>query len=409
MFDTSFEDLLLIDLIEFVIIVIKSVRMKEDNSKMFDTIVCQICGNTHKISEVEYVYNKKNYLQQIPICQNCFKTKAFKCWECGKKYIIGEFSCNMIDNRMVCDDCFKTTITTCGYCGKTLNSNDGVVVYSNSEDIFACTECAKKYAFVCDQCDEFKQKSEMAISKYISDGNKICNDCIQHCENCNIEIDYNNTKYSFDKAYCPECWENKTIECRYCGEKYIPNVDSQKECPDCSEMLAYVNRLKKADFKNRAYKNIEYYSLDHINRCTTFTDLVDHCNKLEGKRVFRKPKSEIFHFIIMSFFGYNIVITKLPLWVIGNVKCSKDVTMTGFRSQKGRLGVLDALDKWLGKPNRYINTSAGRMKILNYPIRLRVQTNYDKTYGKHWNGPDDYIEIGNYGDATDFYIIGVIQ
>lgn len=41
---------------------------------------------------------------------------------------------------------------------------------------------------------------------------------------------------------------------------------------------------------------------------------------------------------------------------------------------------------------------------------LRVQTDYDKNYGKEWCGPGDYIESGNnYGDTTDFYIIGVIE
>ena len=32
-----------------------------------------------------------------------------------------------------------------------------------------------------------------------------------------------------------------------------------------------------------------------------------------------------------------------------------------------------------------------------------------KIYGKEWNGPYHYTEIGNYGDTTNFYIIGLLQ
>ena len=31
---------------------------------------------------------------------------------------------------------------------------------------------------------------------------------------------------------------------------------------------------------------------------------------------------------------------------------------------------------------------------------------HTKWNGKQWNGPYDYIEIGNYGDTKSFYIIG---
>ena len=68
--------------------------------------------------------------------------------------------------------------------------------------------------------------------------------------------------------------------------------------------------------------------------------------------------------------------------------------------------VYENIKKWMPTSTKTISTSAGEMTILNYPVLLRVQTEYDKIYGKEWNGPDDYIEIGNYGDTTNFFIIG---
>ena len=83
--------------------------------------------------------------------------------------------------------------------------------------------------------------------------------------------------------------------------------------------------------------------------------------------------------------------------------------MTEFRSRKGKLQVYDAIKRWEPTSTSKIDSAAGKMHIINYPILLRVQTEYDKIYGKEWNGPDDYIEIGNYGDTTNFYIIGIIK
>ena len=83
--------------------------------------------------------------------------------------------------------------------------------------------------------------------------------------------------------------------------------------------------------------------------------------------------------------------------------------MTEFRTNKGSRSVRVAIDAWKELSTKYMETSAGRMRILNYPVKLRVQTNYDKNYGKMWNGPYDYVEIGNYGDTTPLWIVGLIE
>ena len=83
--------------------------------------------------------------------------------------------------------------------------------------------------------------------------------------------------------------------------------------------------------------------------------------------------------------------------------------MTELRSQKGRFRVHAAISQWLEESDHTLSIHEGEVQLLHYPVLIRAQTKYDKVYGKEWNGPDDYIEIGNYGDTTDFYIIGVLK
>ena len=150
------------------------------------------------------------------------------------------------------------------------------------------------------------------------------------------------------------------------------------------------------------------YMLENINRCDLFTKLYENCEELSEHK-FRNTGESPYHFIVMRIINYNVVITYLPSNVIGKVKHSLNITMTKFRSRKGRLDVHCTINNWDETSEDFLMTSAGKMKILNYPILLRVQTEWDKIYGKEWNGPDDYTEIGNYGDTTKFYIIGFLQ
>ena len=61
------------------------------------------------------------------------------------------------------------------------------------------------------------------------------------------------------------------------------------------------------------------------------------------------------------------------------------------------------------KAEYFVNTPEGDMAILNNPIKLRVQTDMDRNYGKCWDGQNSYTLIGNYGDTTEFYIIGILN
>lgn len=368
------------------------------------SVACDVCGNLFD-EHCSTLLKKKD--QFLRICPTCIDNETFICEHCEKRFFNQEKQ--TINNKNFCKKCFSIVTEKCSICGKLFAVKPENMISKNDSYAFVCSDCLEKHTFVCNGCEKRRINTDLADSKYISSKEQKCKYCLYSCDCCGVVLDYKQSIFSFNKTFCPECWETKSISCQLCGEKFIPQKDLDKECDDCKNMLLYINRLKNVDFKIRNFKCISYNMLSHIDRCATFTDLFDHCNILEGKNILKKIKSKPFHYIVMNFGKYNLIITKLSCDIIGNVRVSENITMTEFRSTRGRLNVLDALKKWLGKVNSTIETSAGIMNILCYPIKLRVQTEHDKVYGKEWNGPGDYIEIGNYGDTTDFYIIGVIQ
>jgi hypothetical protein len=173
-------------------------------------------------------------------------------------------------------------------------------------------------------------------------------------------------------------------------------------------MEAYISRLKKVDYLSDTYKELRFYQLEYWDRCELFTRLYEHCGRKLGG--FYPPATDKpFHFLVLDFVRYKAVVTYLSSSVPGKVRCSTNLTMSEILKKKGESAARRAIDEWRETSTFYMDTSAGKMKILNYPVLLRVQTNYDKNYGKQWNGPYDYIEIGNYGDTTKFWIVGVLE
>lgn len=197
-------------------------------------------------------------------------------------------------------------------------------------------------------------------------------------------------------------------ECTCCGAKFMPQEESDELCPDCIEMTAYIARLKNVGYLLDEYKEFRHYQLEYMDRCELFTRLYEHCGRKLGG--FYPPAAdEPFHFLVLNLTRYKVVVTFLSSDVTGKVRHSKELTMTKFRRDDGARKVRMAIDAWRESSAQVMETSAGKMRILNYPVKLRVQTDYDKNYGKRWNGPYDYVEIGNYGDTTPFWIVGWIE
>ena len=382
------------------------------NCKKKETTSCGLCGKLHEKLKLKLVTQQENLYQTISICQKCAENKSFVCEKCGKRYLQNNKFMKKLDNTTLCKKCFNTVAKECHFCGNAFHIEKGTSLYYHGDYIDICQQCIPSQTFTCSVCGDIRLNKTLVDSKYIPATKQICSDCVSFCFNCGEEIEEQRLHMyygrTFGKGYCDSCWNKISTVCRYCDNIFIPESPKQISCPDCIEMQAYIDRLKKMDFINRSFKEMSWYDLEYIDRCNLFTKLYENCEEINGHKFRNTDKLPPYHFIVMRIINYNVVITYLPFDVIGNVRHSLNITMTKFKSKKGRSNVHSAIHSWEETSDNFLTTSAGRMKILNYPILLRVQTEWDKIYGKEWNGPNDYLEIGNYGDTTGFYIIGVI-
>lgn len=374
--------------------------------KKVHTAQCPYCHQLHikdNFEIVNYFVSKYSYYTE-KLCKECITKYTYECSKCTHRYLTEENTPVILDEKKLCQDCFKSLSDVCYFCKKTFNEDDGDSVYTSNGYVNLCPDCVKEKTFECTDCGSRELLEDKAISKFIHSSKNICFNCTKECSVCGELIDKDNINKSFDKCYCPDCWEQYMIECSICGDEFVPNNKSEELCPDCVNMKEYEKRIMKIDFSDYAYKVVSYYSLGYIYRCSLFTKLYEN-NK--GYRVKENlPPENDYKLIVMDYVRYKLLIAYLPRNIVGNVRNALNVTMTKFRSKKHCYSVYKVVKEWLPSSSKTITTQCGDFNLLAYPILLRVQTDYDKCYGKEWYGPNDYIEIGNYGDTTNFYIIG---
>lgn len=371
-------------------------------------VACAKCGTPHYKDVMVTVYESLKSYDRKDVCPDCVEEHCFVCEKCNGRYFNQHRGPVILSARDLCLTCADELSRRCSYCNQVFEGDKGEAFYSSQGNVYVCPSCVNDRVFTCNRCGYRELKTELVDTKYVPASEKVCRSCVSNCAACGEVIVVDRGKGAFGDWFCPDCWENEVEKCSCCGAKFLPKEDSRELCPDCVEMEAYVSRLQKVDYLSEAYKELRYYQLENLNRTDLFTKLFENCAGKAGGIV---PKSEDpFFFLALGFTTrYKVVVTYLPSSVTGRVRYSENVTMTEFRSNQGSYDVREALDEWNELSTHFMDTAAGRMKILNYPVLLRVQTYYDQNYGKIWNGPYDYIEIGNYGDTTKFWIVGVLE
>ena len=379
------------------------------NCKTNRTAKCYLCDKIYDKRLASSLVVNMHYSRHIEkICPECKNTKTFVCQECNRRFHIANQSPYTFDGKVFCNDCFEAFAKVCHFCNNVFLDDEIHTLYdSNDNDIDVCLRCVDTHTFKCDTCGELTLNSLKITSKFIPKNENICYYCVNTCNICSEKIKYTDSYLSFGKHYCNECKASYIKKCSICESIFVSTTSTL--CPDCEDAKEYETRIQSLDFQNMPYKELSYYSLDNVDRCELFSELFVNCkeNPIHPDRL---KCDTPFNFIVLRLWDRKIVITYLDSKIIGNNKHSLNITMTDFRRSKYVDKVYSKISKWLATSNSLVDTSAGSMRILNYPILLRVQTKYDKNYGKEWCGPGDYIETGNnYGDTTDFYIIGVIE
>ena len=371
---------------------------------------CPFCSEFHERESMQKCYTNEHSFHSILICDKCAANNTFECERCNKRLHIKYKVISKVSNRTICQKCLPNVVRECHFCKVLFDINQGDTFYDcdEGETVDVCSNCITTHTFKCEECGYEKLTTSRFSSKYIPEDYNICKSCVSSCSICNEKFPDSKIIKSFGKIVCPHCWEKLKKQCSICNDDYISNESLDQLCPDCVESQLYTERLKKTNITKYPFKTLRYWSLEYINRCDLFTNLYEFC---EPDLIFGVPVDEgsPFKYIAMEFFNMKIIITHLSRDIVGKVRHSENITMTEFKNNSGRAKVLQAIEQWRKISTSTIDLPIGRMNILNYPILLRVQTKYDKIYGKEWNGPDDYIEIGNYGDTTNFYIIGFVE
>lgn len=379
--------------------------------------LCKACEGkyTKKCPECGQVHLKENFSSvHLPVspyyasmCNECYSLYVHRCDRCQTSFI-SKTPVHSFNGKTYCSRCYERLISTCPICGEVYWDEQGKVLVKEGDYIRACPKCIQEQSFVCSVCERHVANEEMVDSKYIPAEKRVCKSCVDYCSSCGEPVDAAHSCTFFWKTYCKDCEATKKVECSICGEEFIPEDEGQRLCPECTDSVAYIQKLREIDFSAQSAKVMSVYSLDNMDRCKLFTNLYENCRSLYTGQAPRNG-DETFHYLVMSIPGYQAVVTYLPREITARVKNSANVTMTELRSQKGRFRVHAAISQWLEESDQTLSIHEGEVQLLHYPVLIRAQTKYDKVYGKEWNGPDDYIEIGNYGDTTDFYIIGVLK
>lgn len=383
----------------------------------YHVITCKYCKKKHLKSNMVKVARGNIYNTEV-MCLDCSEEKSFMCEECGVRYINANRAQLKFNGKVLCNSCFDELTTVCDFCGKVIDINNAVYVddfsesvlvkHRNKDVICLCEVCAEQNTFICKNCEHRKLNSDIMNSKFIPASELICKDCVEFwakCDRCGETIMGDDVIQLGNYTYCPECYDRFLMHCPYCNDAFVPNDESQDVCPDCVRMREHVKKVQEAQFINKNYVSMSYYSLENINRCELFTHLYEHYRNLNEMRLFN-TEGKPFYYLVIDMYGYRLVVAYFP--VTPEVKYLANITMSKFRTREGRITVIQAIERAKKFPENYVMTSAGQMRIFDYPILLRVQTEHDKKYRKEWNGPGEYVEICNYGDTTDFKIIGIL-
>lgn len=366
---------------------------------------CSYCNQNHLEDNFSSV-TISEYPYYTSMCRECFSQLFYKCDSCHSSFISKALILSY-RGKTYCKGCYDRMIRRCDICSEEYFVDQGKGIYKDDEYFNLCPKCVEEKTFLCSECRCLAFKEDLVDSKYIPAEKHICSSCVEHCSSCGEAVDSDHSHTYFWKTYCSECVSTKKAKCPVCCKEFIQDEEDQHLCPDCLNATEYMELTQKIDFSSGQAKVMNVSSLDYMDRCKLFTNLYDNCHSLEiGQPSLNQE--ETFHYLIMTLYTHAMILTYLPWRIASKIQYSENVTMTELRSKKGQHKVCTAINRWLSKSDHVLSISEGNVRLLHYPVLVRAQTAHDKNYGKQWDGPYSYIEIGNYGDTTNFYIIGVL-
>lgn len=314
---------------------------------------------------------KPCYLNSKKLCEEC-ERNLFPCEECGE----------MVDRRYIsdseyalCQKCFDRTYYKCSVCQGTyekrsmpsLNNPD------KTEEIW-CADCAAEKGFhLCSGCDKIYPDEKI------------------------VSLDYS--------SFCPTCLIEQTHICENCGSRYILGSWDTDEhfCFTCYRRKTYMETLLAMDFSALRVERITPYRLARIQTVPLMTMLCTPYGQKDKKGNIK----ESCDVILIDTYNKALVLVSgtFPL-VKMSAKSYNEATMTEFKRQNLSYSLLEEKhDLLLTLPwsNELL------FDVWQNPFLLKAGTYYDRDYRKEWYGDNLVYEGNNYGDTTEFFIVGVLR
>lgn len=305
----------------------------------------------------------------------------------------------------VCPKCEKE-IVSCHECGnKVLRKNAKEDPWWSGYHF--CTECFRALFKTCSICGRIVSSQSIAINRFISADQSICNVCVDelyvHCDECNEIFPREDLQVANDYKYCPECYSKKVGICKEC------NGDSAELknglCPQCSAHKAYIDYLSSPDFLQQKTVRIRGEK----------QELRDVKTKRLMSRLNKSCLDDPFDLLILEgFINYNgrlldiILVPDMPEKHYNTLPFS--CTMTELKNDS-YYQIRRTIEKILDDENSIKNKIDDNHNfiIMYKAYVIHAMTYNDMHYGDRWYGRD-YCEEGNkYGDTSNFYVVGAIE
>lgn len=317
------------------------------------------------------------------------KIKNSTCCLCGK--VVQNIKKHK--DQLLCFDCFSNAERCCE-CGRKVHENS-----LSYEEAQMCSVCFDKFYFKCDVCNEYYSNWYESKSNIIPQEQRWCTNCITTCEVCEEEFKKEDL-IKFDHYYylCSNCVKTHLKKCQKCRQQFIANEQNQKFCKDCNDVISFEEFLSTVDLSDYYYVSYSFYDFCHSKTVELMSRLNGSCNE--------DPFDILF---LSNSIGEKLVLVDEYSKLYGRKAIKKyydSCTLTEFKKSnlfykltREKFNIISTI-KW---------SDDEVIDVWSEPVWIRAQTYADMDYRKEWIGGDLVYEGNNYGDASDFYIIGKMR
>lgn len=347
---------------------------------------------------------QRDTLQEIDgehICSECIE-RLPRCWECGthmRRNRIGLAINEVFLMKYICTDCATKDYRQCNQCGNMHSISRRKNRFPRiSDEVMLCENCIESKTIICDCCEENIFEKDATLVE----GHPLCNVCYTKksyiCKTCGQYI-FGNMCYPFLEGFCNVCGPTSVYE-QYAAER----IKHMGEC--VRKAFHSFQKCASTPLMTRLHKS--YHS--QYTNAKAFLSEIENSNKdflyqMQLEHVQRLEKAPPYDTLLIDLWNLTlIVVSDLPQQISNYYEGV--ITATNFKQSSNYT--------WMSvhatRKKMKVSLSDGRIAyIWDKPYRFRAVTEFNKDFGMEFHGRYEVVQKDQYGDTSDFYIIGAIE